>query len=258
VSASAKASHPAARSEAAPPLLPFSLLALLALAACGRSEVLHAPDEREASRAAVALDEAGVRGEVRRDPGSEGGFVVEVPAAEEARARLALAARDLPREVPAGFAAAFGKGSVVPTAAEERARILHALAGELARTLEAVEGVVEARVHLAVAPEDPARSAPPPPPRAAALLKVRASARDRVGALAPGIAAVVAGAVPGLEPERVAVVLAEAGAPPSPAPPASAWRATALALAAGASAAAALLLGRGPLRGRLRLPRPAP
>ncbi|HEY7726512.1 MAG TPA: secretion protein [Anaeromyxobacteraceae bacterium] len=230
------------------------LLGLLGLAACGSSEILHGLDERAANRAVVALDEAGVRGEVRRDPGSEGGFVVEVPPAEAARARQVLASRELPREGPTGFAAAFARGSVVPTAAEERARLLHALAGELGRTLEALDGVVEARVHLAVPPEDPIRSAPPAPPRAAALLKVRPASRDRVEALAPGLRALVAGAVLGLEPERVSVVLADAPAPPPALPAASPPRSPALAVAAVAGGFALLLLGRAALRGWIRLP----
>jgi type III secretion protein J len=236
----------------------LALTGLLALAACGRSEILHGLDEREANRAVVALDQASIRGEVRRDPGSDGGFVVEVPTADAARARQVLAAGELPREGPTGFAAAFGKGSVVPTAVEERARLLHALAGELGRTLEALDGVVEARVHLAVAAEDPIRAAPPMPPRAAALLKVRPAARDRVEALAPGLRALVAGAVPGLEPERVSVVLADAPAPPLAPPAGASARPAALAAATAAAAVALLLLGRAALGGRFRIPRRAP
>ena len=45
-----------------------------------------------------------------------------------------------------GFGEIFGKGSLVPTPTEERALYVEALSGELARTLESVEGVTSARV----------------------------------------------------------------------------------------------------------------
>ena len=54
-------------------------------------------------------------------------------------------------------------------------------------------------------------------PRAAVLVKVRPAARARLEPLAPGIQSLVAGAVAGLEPAAVAVVVAET-APASRAP----------------------------------------
>jgi len=207
---------------------------LLLLAGCGGEPVAHGLAERQANQVAVALDQAGLRAAVRKEEGSEAAWRVEVPSGAVSAARRLLAERALPRQEGAGFAALLGQGGLVPTPAEERARILHALSGELARSVEAVDGVVEARVHLAPAPEDPLRGAPAPAARAAVLVKVRAGQRARVEPLQFGIQALVAGAVPGLEPSQVAVVLAEASPaePPPPDPPRSP-------LAAGAAAAAA-------------------
>jgi type III secretion protein J len=215
--------------------------ALLGLAACGRTELLHALDERQASQVLLALDEGGVPAETRRDADPEGGWLVEVAAGDAPRARRLLAERELPRAEPGGLAAAYGKGSVVPTPAEERARFLHAVAGELSRSVESIDGVVEARAHVALPPDDPLRGAPPPPPRAAVLVKVRPGARGRVEPLAAGIQALAAGAVPGLEPAQVAVVVVEA-APPGTAPGRSRPRPVLLALGAGACGIALLLL----------------
>lgn len=201
------------RSRAAP-----LVLALLA-AGCARAELLHGLEERQANQVLVALDEAGVRAEKRRDEASESGWLVEVPGADAARARRLLAERELPRPEPAGLGAAYAKPSMVPTPAEERARFLHALAGELSRSIEAIEGVAEARVHLALPVEDPLRAAAPGAPRGAVLVKLRPGARARVEPLAPGIRALVAGSVTGLEAAEVAVVLAE-GTASTPDPPA--------------------------------------
>jgi type III secretion protein J len=193
---------------------------LLALAAaCGEEELLHGLDEAQANQSLVALGEDGIPGRKAREDGSEGGWTVTVPSTEGGRARRLLAARELPRARPPGFAEVFGKGSMVPTPAEERALYQHALAGELARSLETIDGVVEARVHLALPAPDPLRPETRAAPRAAVLLKCRAEARAEVELLAAGIRALIAGAAEGLDPVGVAVVIAEAGATPPPREP---------------------------------------
>jgi type III secretion protein J len=219
-------------------------LTFLALAGCGREEILHGLEEAQANQVLVALDEGGVRGEKRRDDGSDGTWRVEVAAAEAARAQRLLAERELPRPRPPGFGEVFGKGSVVPTPSEERALYLYALAGELARSVEAIDGVVEARVHLALAPQDPLRPDPAPPPRGAVLVKVRPGARARLEPLAPGIQSLVAGAVAGLDASAVSVVIAEGA--PLPRPPDArdgGRRNTLLALTASAALLALVLAG---------------
>ena len=173
----------------------LACLALLALTACGREEILHGLEESQANRVLVALDEGGMRAEKRREEGSEGTWRVEVAGSDASRAQRLLAERELPRPRPPGFGEIFGKGSVVPTPAEERALYLHALSGELARSVEAIDGVVEARVHLALPPADSLRPEPATTPRAAVLVKVRPAARARLEPLAPGIQSLVAGAV---------------------------------------------------------------
>jgi type III secretion protein J len=227
------------------------LLALLALAGCGREEVVHGLDEPAANEVLVALDEGGIAAEKRREDGTEERWAVAVPAGAAAPAQRLLAERALPRARAAGFGEVFGKGSMVPTATEERALYLHALAGELARSVEAIDGVVAARVHLALPPHEPLRTTPAPPARAAVLVKVRPGARGRVEPLAPGIQSLVAGAVAGLDASAVSVVLADgtgAGAARGAAPRSP--RAGLLAAAALAALVAAVI-GAWPSRARL-------
>jgi type III secretion protein J len=214
---------------------PGLALLLVILGGCSREPILHALDERQANQVLTALDESGLAGSKRRDEATESGWMVEVPASEAVRARRILSERELPRPEMGGFASVFSRGSIVPTPGEERARLLQALAGELSRSVEAVDGVVEARVHLALPPEDPLRAGPVPPPRGAVLVKVRPGARPRVEPLSPGIRSLVAGAVAGLDPAQVAVVLAEASpAPPAVPPPPPRRGLLALAAATGA------------------------
>jgi type III secretion protein J len=199
------------------------LLGLLALAGCARDEIVHAADEAQANAMLVVLEERGLDAEKERDDARDGGWVVSVPGRDSAAARRVLSEHDLPRTPAPGLGEVFGKPGLVPTPMEERARYLHALSGELARSVEAIDGVAEARVHLALAPEDPLRAQAAPPPRAAVLVKVRPGLRARVEPMTDGIRALVAGAVAGLEAATVSVVVSEAAAAParaqaSPAP----------------------------------------
>src|SRR5512142_1905790 len=163
------------------------ILLLIALAGCAREELLHGLDERQANEVLVALDERGVAASKAREDGAEERWRVEVDRGESARAQRVLAERELPRARPPGVAEVFGKGSMVPTPTEEHALLLHALAGELARSLEAVDGVVAARVHVGLHQPDPLRPGERGAPRAAVLVKCRAGACAAVRALEPGL-----------------------------------------------------------------------
>jgi type III secretion protein J len=228
----------------------------LALAGCGEEAILHGLDEPSANEVLVALDEGGVSARKRREDGAEGGFTVEVPASEVGRAQRLLAARELPRPRAPGFGEVFGKGGMVPTPTEEHALYLHALGGELARSVEAIDGVVEARVHLGLPQADPLRR-DPARPRAAVLVKCRPRACANVRGLEAGIRALVAGSADGLEPGAVSVVIAEAAdveaAPAAAGRARSPWLLGAAALAA-LSAAGILAYG---VAGRLRRERTA-
>ena len=184
------------------------------LAACGDEVLLHRLDEPQANQVLVALAEAGLQARKEPEGSDDGTFTVSVRPAEAGVARSLLAARDLPRARSPGFSELFGSPGLVPTPLEEQARYLHALSGELARTLEALDGVVGARVHLALPVPDPLRPDARRTPRAAILLKCRPDARGRLEEQADGLRRMVAGAADGLDPASVAVVVAEASASP--------------------------------------------
>src|SRR5579872_3037815 len=151
----------------------------VAAAACS-TNILHGLDERGANETVAALEHAGVGADKQVDDdglgaGSAAVFRVRVARADEARALDVLRAAGLPRERRHGFAEVYGQPSLIPSASEERARYLDALAGEVARTLEVADGVVGARVHLVPAEIDPlaADARAQTPARAAVLVKTR-------------------------------------------------------------------------------------
>src|SRR5579872_4609434 len=186
----------------------------VAAAACS-TNILHGLDERGANETVAALEHAGVGADKQVDDdglgaGSAAVFRVRVARADEARALEVLRAQGLPRDRRHGFAEVYGQPSLIPTASEERARYLDALAGEVARTLEMADGVVGARVHLVLEESDPLSGdvKPRAPARAAVLIKARAG---RPPALSTAdVQKLVAGSVPGLDPASVAVVVTAA------------------------------------------------
>jgi type III secretion protein J len=229
----------------------------IALAACAGEPILHGLDEPRANEVLVALDDAGIAAEKARDDAGDDRWMVSVPAREVSRAHRVLADRALPRARPAGFREVFAKGSMVPTPTEEHARYLHALGGELARSIEVVDGVLAARVHLGLPQPDPLRAADRATPRAAALVRCRPGLCDSVRALEGGIRALVAGAADGLDPSSVSIVIAEAS-PSDPSPlPAPRRRSAVLFALAAAAGAGALALVAVSVRSRVRRELPA-
>ncbi len=163
-------------------------------------------DRREASEILARLAAHGISAEkvASRDGQTH---AVQVASSDRERAVQILAQDGLPRRRHAGFGMAYRDKALVSGKLEEQGRFLSALQEELSETLEAVEGVLAARVHLAL-PRDGARAAGDgaPPVSASVLIMFRGD-----GAATPPIAQadvqrLVAHACPGLEVERVAVV----------------------------------------------------
>ncbi len=216
------------------------LALLLALPACAEEEIFHRLDEEQANQVLVALAEAGLAGRAARATSDDGALAVVVASSDASEARRVLAGRDLPHARPPGFSDLFGSPGLVPTPVEERARYLHALSGELSRSLATLPGVTGARVHLALPAPDPLRPEAPRAPRASVLLRCRPEARAALESQADGLRRLVAGAAEGLEPAAVAVVLAESPPPPQ-APRRSAWPRLLLGAGAACAMAAAAL-----------------
>jgi type III secretion protein J len=119
----------------------------------------------------------------------------------------------LPRQKVKGLEEVFASKGMIPTASEEKARMLLALSGELTRTLKSVSGVVDARVQVVLPENSPLVDRSEwSPPTASVLVKHRGLpplSEDEIKSL-------VARGVEGLHPENVAVVYKRVNAAPPP------------------------------------------
>lgn len=189
--------------------------AVLALGGC-KQTLQHGLDEAQANEIESLLHGAGIDARKAKEGGRDARYSIEVPEESAAAALKLLNDYGLPREKAPGFGEVFGKGSMVPTAVEENALFLHALSGELARTLGALEGVVSARVHVVASPAHQTSSLRKPlQPRASVLLKVRNGSMETIESRKAEIQSLVAGSVEGLEGASVSVMLSELPVPPN-------------------------------------------
>jgi type III secretion protein J len=170
--------------------------------------IQHGLDENAANEILTSLEHAGISASKNRD--DDGAFAVVVANGDGLRAMEVMRSLGLPRSPRAGIGEIYKQPSLVPTPTEERARYVEALAGEIARTLESVEGVVQARVHLVLPEVDPLAvdGKPLVAAQAAVLLKTRAGRDSPIDE--SDVQKLVAGSVPGLPRAAVAVVFTRA------------------------------------------------
>src|SRR5215813_437044 len=181
-------------------------------------------DERQANEIQTVLVGRGFHARKVVEEGRPPTWAVEVDSADAADAVRVLAELGLPRARPAGVRELLRPG-LVPDPVEQHALLLEAQSGELARTLEAVDGVVSARVHL-VRPAPTRAGVPGAPTKAAVYLRARPAAALHLRAMQEELRALVAGSVEGLEPVAVTLVVSEvvsAVPPRAPVPVRSGW-----------------------------------
>ncbi|HVP62835.1 MAG TPA: flagellar M-ring protein FliF [Myxococcaceae bacterium] len=205
--------------------LPLLALVALVLPGAGCSaRVQHGLDERQANEIQTVLMERGFRARKVVEEGRPPAWSVEVESVDAADAVRVLAELGLPRARPAGVRELLKPG-LVPDPVEQHALLLEAQSGELARTLEAVDGVVSARVHL-VRPQPTRTGVPSSPTKAAVYLRAQPAASAHLQTVKDELRALVAGSVEGLEPAAVTLVVSEVVStvpPRAPAPERSAW-----------------------------------
>lgn len=154
-----------------------------------------------ASRVVSSLEQSGFRVSLSRD-----GSVVSVPQEDIARARMVLADAGLPSEGSPGWELFDASSGLGMNTFLQRVNRLRALEGELARSVQTIDGIEAARVHL-VLPEREAFSRARPDPSASVIIRSRLG--DNVSRRqAVAIRALVASAVPDLAPGRVTVLSA--------------------------------------------------
>lgn len=155
-------------------------------------------DLKEAGSITQALDQAGVKYEVKGD-----GSTILVPRDQVASTRLMLSGKGLPTSGSVGYeifddANALGQTDFVQQLNRQRA-----LEGELARTIRALDGITSARVHLVLPKRQIFEEEAEQP---SASVSIGVGGREPTAEQVRAMQNLVAGAVPNMRPDRVTVV----------------------------------------------------
>jgi len=151
----------------------------------------------DVNRIGVALGEAGINFDVSSD-----GTTVQVPVGLAEKARMLLAEKGLPTSNNAGYELFDKMGSLGLTSFMQEITRQRALEGEIARTIQAVQGVKAARVHIVLPDKGSFRRANQKP---TASVIIRADGGFQANS-AQAIRQLVAAAVPSLEAGAVTVL----------------------------------------------------
>ncbi len=172
------------------------------LAGCSGQELYGQLDERQANEMVAVLRHAGLSADKARREG--GLFAVTTSAADFSVAVEVLRDGGYPRDTHDTLGRVFRKEGFVSSPLEERARLIHALSQEIAGTLSHIDGVVAARVHLAM-PQQAPLAERATPAAASVFIKHRPGIdlQPRVG----HIKALVVNAIDGLPYDNVTVAL---------------------------------------------------
>ncbi|HTW33498.1 MAG TPA: flagellar basal-body MS-ring/collar protein FliF [Rhizomicrobium sp.] len=153
-------------------------------------------EPRDAAAVTAKLDAMSVKYEAKGDGGT-----ILVPNDQVTKLRMELASEHLP-SAGVGYEIFDKSDSFGTTAFVQNINQLRALEGELARSIQTIDGIDEARVHLVI-PERQIFARDAQSPSASVILRTRVSmGHGQVAA----IQHLVAAAVAGLDPARVAIV----------------------------------------------------
>jgi len=153
-------------------------------------------DPRAAAQVTAKLDAMNVKYDAKGD-----GSTILVPADQVVKLRMELASENLPA-AGTGYEIFDKSDSFGTTAFVQNINKLRAMEGELARSIETIDGIDSARVHLVI-PERQLFSHDDQTPSASVVLRTQGTMdRGQVAA----IQHLVAAAVAGLMPNRVAIV----------------------------------------------------
>jgi len=123
---------------------------------CGSETIVHGIDEREANRIIETLDDSQISAsKIMTDTGRAVFYAISVPSKYRVQAIRVLNQNELPRRRDMGYMEVFKESGLIPTSAEERAKEMAALEGEIEKQLKLVEGILDAQVQI-VRPEESA------------------------------------------------------------------------------------------------------
>jgi flagellar M-ring protein FliF len=161
-------------------------------------EVLYVGlDRDDVNRIGIALSDAGIAFDV-----DSNGTSVLVEAGQTSRSRMILAEKGLPASSGAGYELFDNLGSLGLTSFMQEVTRVRALEGEIARSIQAINGIKAARVHIVMGDRGGFRDRDRKP---TASVLIRTSELE-LGRTAGAIRHLVAAAIPGLASEDVTVM----------------------------------------------------
>jgi type III secretion protein J len=175
--------------------------AVLTLAGCGKENLYSQLSEQQANEIVALLLDAHIDADKTAEDKT---WQVRTAKSDLPRAVDLLRRYGYPHEQFETFGEVFKKDSFVSSPLEERARFLHAMSQELSHTISSIDGVIVARVHVAVPERDPL-SEKIQPSSASVFIKYRPDVpmANHVAA----IKALVVNSVEGLPYDNVTVTL---------------------------------------------------
>lgn len=196
-------------------------LLLLLLTGC-KAQLYSSLSERDAMEMIAILLHHDISAD--RTITKDGTSTIEVDQSRIADAVSLLNANRYPRTAYANMGEVFEQKGMVSSPTAERARFIYALSQELAKTLNGIDGVLTARVHIVLPKNDPLEGDTQP---AAAAVFIRHDADMPIVQLLPKIKMLVANSIEGLSYDKVSVILLPVPRPATPKlpaePPAGAW-----------------------------------
>lgn len=128
-------------------------LMVFLLVGCNGEALYSRLSEQEANEMVALLYNAGI--EANKTAGKDDTFEVSTAHEHFSRAVELLRSNGYPRNRFVSLGEVFKKEGFVSSPLEERARLNYAQSQELTKTIESIDGVIMARVHLAVPEADP-------------------------------------------------------------------------------------------------------
>jgi type III secretion protein J len=180
-----------------------ALAALALLAGCSRIDLYTNLHEQQANEVAAVLIAAQIDADKQLSENKLWSVRIDKP--DLPRAMDVLDTAGYPRTSSLTMAEVFKKDGFISSPLEERARFISATAQELQQTISHMNGVVDARVHLAMPERDPLTDAVVPP-SASVFVRYAQDVKFAENGGINNVKALVRDAVEGLAPERITVV----------------------------------------------------
>ena len=177
------------------------VLMALFLAGC-QVDLYQGLTEKQANVMLSTLLKRGIQ--ARKVAAGKTGFKITVDDSQMIQSLEILRENGLPDESFDNLGKVFSGQGMISSPSEEQARLSYAISQELADTFSRIDGVLTSRVHIVLASTDPATDVRTPP---SAAVFLRHTPDSQVTNLIPKIREVTSRAVPGLDYEKISVML---------------------------------------------------